>query len=92
MEQPRLTQQTPAWVGFTILSFVLSVSLMVIGIWVLPVDLWIRGYLAMGLFFTVSATITLSKTLRDEHEAKKWLNRISEVKTEKMLQELDLRP
>jgi hypothetical protein len=90
MEQPTLTQQTPAWLAFVQISFVLSLGLMIVGICLLPVDLWIRGYLGMGLFFTVSATITLSKTMRDEHEAKKIVNRIHEVKTEKMLQEFDL--
>jgi hypothetical protein len=88
--EPRLSQQTPAWVAFTVISFVLSLTLMVVGIWTMPVVLWIKGYLAMGLFFTVSATLTLSKTLRDEHEAKKLVNRIHEVKTERMLKEFDM--
>jgi hypothetical protein len=90
MEQPTLTQQSPAWLAFVHISFVLSLALMIIGIIILPVDLWIRGYLAIGLLFTVSATINLSKTMRDEHEAKKIVNRLQEVKTEKMLKEFDL--
>ena len=65
--------------------------MMCIGIWVLPVDLWIKGYLAMGLFFTVGSTVTLSKTVRDNHEARKFVNKIAEVKTERMLQEFELK-
>ena len=90
MEQPTLNQDTPAWVFFTQISFVMALVAIVGGIWILPVVLWIKGYLLMGLFFTVSSTITLSKTMRDSHEAKKIVNRISEVKTERMLKEFDL--
>jgi hypothetical protein len=90
MEQPTLNQDTPAWVFFTQASFVMALMAMVGGIWILPVVLWIKGYLLMGLFFTVSSTITLSKTMRDSHESKKIVNRLTEVKTERMLKEFDL--
>ena len=91
MEQPTLNQNSPAWVFFTQAAFVIALGMMIAGIWVLPVVLWIKGYLAMGLLFTVASTITLSKTMRDEHEAKKLVNRIHEVKTEKMLRDFDLK-
>ncbi len=90
-EQPTLTQNTASWLMFVQVSFVLALGLMIAGICIVPVTLWIKGYLAMGLFFTVSATLTLSKTLRDDHEAKKMVNRLHEVKTERMLKEFDLK-
>jgi len=90
MEQPALNQDSPAWIAFTQFSFVLSLIAMGTGIWILPVVLWVKGYLLMGLLFTVSSTITVSKTMRDSHEAKKIVNRIAEVKTERMLKEFDL--
>lgn len=86
--EPTINQQSPAWIAFVQISFALSLILMIIGICYLPVEIWIRGYLGMGLLFTVSATITLSKTMRDEHEAKKIVNKIAEVKTERILKEL----
>jgi hypothetical protein len=46
-----------------------------------------KGYLALNSLFLVSSTIMLSKTLRDEHEAQRLLNRISEAKTNKILKE-----
>lgn len=91
MEQPGLHQDSGAWIAYTYISFALSLTLMCVGIWVLPVDLWIKGYLAMGLFFTVGSTVTLSKTVRDNHEARKVVNKIAEVKTERMLQEFELK-
>ena len=62
---------------------------MTIGIFYLPAEIWVKGYLAMGVLFTVGSTFTLAKTLRDEHEAKKLINKISEVKTERMLKDYE---
>ena len=91
MEQPTLEQDSGAWIAFTQIAFVLALIGMVIGIWLLPVDLWVRGYLAMGFFFVVSSTITLCKTTRDNHEARKLINRVSAAKTEKLLHDYDLK-
>ena len=88
--EPTINQQSPAWLAFVQISFALSLILMIVGICYLPVELWIRGYLGMGLFFVVSSTITLSKTMRDEHEGKKILNKVAEIKTEKILKEYDM--
>ncbi len=87
MEQPALHQDTRAWVVFVHFAFALSLGMTGIGIYVLPVGLWIKGYLAMGLFFTVGSTITLSKTLRDQHEGRKLVSRLDAFKTEKLLNE-----
>ncbi len=89
MEQPGLSQDSPMWVGFTQISFLISLTAMVVGICYLPVELWIRGYLGIGLFFAISSTVVLSKTMRDQHEARKLINKIHEVKTERFLKEFD---
>ena len=41
MEAPEIHQDTAAWIFFVHISFALSVFLMSIGIWLLPVNLWI---------------------------------------------------
>ena len=51
------------------------------GIYELPV---MRGFLGMGLFFTVSSTVVMTKTMRDDHEGRKLIKRLSNAKTEKM--------
>ena len=68
---------------------IVAVGAMAAGIYALQAPWAMRGYLAMGLLFTVSATITMTKTLRDEHEAKKLVHRIDEARAEKMLRALD---
>lgn len=87
--EPKLHEDSPSWIFFVHAAFVIALAAMVIGIWLLPDALWIKGYLAMGLFFTVSSTITLSKTVRDNHEAKKLYHQIAEVKTEQLLKEMN---
>jgi hypothetical protein len=91
MDRPDIHQDSPAWIFFVHVAFAVSVTLTGIGIYLLPVDLWIKGYFAMGLFFTIGSTITLTKTLRDAHEGRKLINRLTEVKTEKLLQDYEMR-
>lgn len=78
-----------AWVVQVWLSFLLSISATAIGIAYLPVGGWIKGYLGMGMLFSVGSTISLSKTVRDVHESSKLLSRVDEVKLERILAEHD---
>jgi hypothetical protein len=59
------------------------------GIIYLPVNGWIKGYMGMGLIFTVGSTISLTKTQRDLHEAEKLTQKIEEARVEKILSEHD---
>ena len=79
---------TGAWVSFTYIQFAFALGMSAIGIWVLPVDLMTKGYLVMGVVFTVGATFTLAKTVRDEHEARRMANRLEEARAEKLLMEV----
>ena len=46
---------------FYVKAFGISLGLMVLGIVWLPTDLWIKGYLVMGIMFVVGPTITLPR-------------------------------
>ncbi|UBF23677.1 hypothetical protein K9N68_18060 [Kovacikia minuta CCNUW1] len=78
-----------SWIFQTWASFAISITATAMGILYLPVDSWIKGYLGMGLMFSIGSTISLSKTVRDMHESSKFLNRIDEAKLEKLLAEYD---
>lgn len=43
----------------------------------------------MGALFTMGTSFTLAKSIRDEHEAQKLINKISEVKTERLLKDFE---
>jgi hypothetical protein len=82
------TQDTGAWRFQVIAAFAIALVLTTGGVCYLPVDNWIKGYLLMGVYFTVSSSFGLAKTLRDHHEGNKLVAKISEAKTEKMLRDL----
>ena len=87
MNEKRMYADSGSWIFFTKTSFLVSLGAMIFGIVMLPLDLWAKGYLGMGLFFIVSSTISVSKTLRDQHEFDRIINRVEEAKTEKILKE-----
>jgi hypothetical protein len=77
-----------AWVTFTYASFGASAFLVAIGVYFLPVYLWIKGYLAMGIAMLIQSCVTLTKTVRDVHESSRLMNRIEDAKAERLLMEV----
>ena len=94
---PMTTQTLPetqpahsaAWVTQTYISFAVSLSAFGIGIAYLPVDAWMRAFLAVAGLYAVTSAISLSKTMRDQHEARQVVARVDEAKLEKLLTDRD---
>jgi len=82
---PQAIQHSSAWVAFTYASFIGSAAMVTLGVIFAPVDIWMKGYLAMGAIALVQSCITLTKTLRDVHEGARLVNRIEDAKTERLL-------
>ena len=80
---------TSAWVFQCWASFLVSLSAMMAGVAYLPGDMWVKGFLAMGTLFLVGSTFTLAKTVRDNHEAQRLLNRVKTAKTERLIREFE---
>jgi hypothetical protein len=78
-----------AWIVQTWLSFIISISATSLGILHLPANSWIKGFMGMGLAFTVGSTVSLTKTQRDLHESKKLTSKIEEARVERILTEHD---
>ena len=78
-----------AWVTFTYESFIGAVVMVGLAIIFLPLDIWIKGYFAIGMAMLVQSSITVTKTLRDQHEGAKLVNRIEDAKTERLLMEIE---
>jgi hypothetical protein len=78
-----------AWVAQVWISFVVSVGATALGIWCLPVDLWVKGFMAMGLLFSVGSTLSLAKTVRDAHESETLRKRIDDARVSKLIAEHD---
>ena len=82
------TQHTSTWVTFTYASFIGAFLMVAAGVVLMPMDLWIKGYFAMGIVMLIQSCITLTKTIRDVHESGKFVNRIEDAKAERLLMEV----
>jgi hypothetical protein len=82
------TQHSPAWITFTYVSFAASAFMVGLGIWFLPADFSIKGYLLMGFLMLVQSCITMTKTMRDVHESDRLVNRLEDAKAERLLMEV----
>lgn len=87
METYRREPDSAAWLFFVRASFGLSVIAIGLGIYHLPVNVWIQGFMGMAALFLMGTSFTLSKTLRDQHEATKLTKKIDDLQTEKILRE-----
>jgi len=67
------------------LSFAVAVGALVIGIAYLPVDPWMRAFLAIGSLFLVTSSFTLAKCVRDAQES----SQFDQARFEKLLTEHD---
>ena len=79
------TQHSGAWVTFAYASFIGSAAMVALGIFFIPVDLWTKGYLGMGVVMLVQSCVTVTKTVRDVHETRRMVNRIEDARTERLL-------
>ena len=89
MDQFELSSSTSAWDFFVKLSFGLAVGATVLGIYMLPGELLVKGYFMISSLFLVFSTITMSKTIRDRHESDRLHNKISEARTTKIIRDMD---
>ena len=55
------------------------------GIFLMPLDIWMKGYFAMGVIMLIQTCVTMTKTIRDVHEGSKLVNRIEDAKAERLL-------
>jgi hypothetical protein len=73
----------------SVISFAVALSALIIGVVSLQVDIWVRGFLSVGVLYLVTSTFTLAKVIRDQQEASTALSRIDQARLEKMLAEHD---
>ena len=88
MDQHDIQSNSPGWLLFVKASFAIAIMAVTAGILFLPTDFLLKGSFALSSLFLVSSTITLSKTMRDEHESRRLINKVSEARTTKMISEL----
>ena len=90
MDQYELSSNSGAWDFFVKVSFAIAIGSTLLGIYMLPGELVIKGYFLISSLFLVFATITMSKTVRDRHESDRLHNKINEARTSKMIRDMDV--
>lgn len=83
---------TPTTTPFFIqaaLSFGVSLVAVAVGIAYLPVDPWMRAFLALGLLYAITSTFTLAKCVRDQQENSNVLSRVDQARMDKLMADHD---
>ena len=89
MNEYSVSSHTNQWEFFVKIAFAIAIGSTLLGIYMLPGALVVKGYFLISSLFLVFSTITLSKTMRDGHESRRLHNKISEARTSKMIRELE---
>ncbi|MEV0615992.1 YiaA/YiaB family inner membrane protein [Nonomuraea sp. NPDC050404] len=89
MTKPIQPTTTTAFYVQAILSFAISLSSVVIALFYLPTEGWIRAFLGLGLLYVVTSTVTLSKVIRDRQELSEVSTRVDQARLDKLLTQHD---
>ena len=80
---------TTAFYAQAAISFAVSFSAVLVGVAYLPGDGWMRAFLALSVMYVVTSTFTLAKCVRDQQEQGRVVQRVDEVRLERLLAEHD---
>jgi hypothetical protein len=78
---------TNAFFAQAVISFGVAIVAVAAGLAYLPVNGWVRGFLALGLLYTVTSAFTLAKCIRDRQEDTYLVSRVDQARLDKLLAE-----
>ena len=88
MQNNYVVKDSSAWQMFTIASFAIAAAMMAGGIYFLEASFSAKGFYAMAAIMLVHTSITITKTMRDAQEASRFINKLEDAKTEKLLMDI----
>ncbi|MFC5745165.1 YiaA/YiaB family inner membrane protein [Actinomadura rugatobispora] len=80
---------TTAFFVQSVISFAASSAGVALGVVYMPVDAWMRAFLALGLLYVITSTFTLAKCVRDRQESQSITTRVDQARLDKLLAEHD---
>ena len=89
MSTPNPTKNTTAFFAQAGVSFAIALGAMLLALLYLPVDPWIRAFLAMTTLFLTSSCFTLAKCVRDAQAQSQVVARIDQARVDKILADHD---
>jgi hypothetical protein len=89
MSQPTTAKNTNAFFLQSGMSFGVALFGMIIGIYLMPADPWIRAFMALGTIFLVTSSFSLAKCVRDAQEENLVVTRLDRARVDAILAEHD---
>jgi hypothetical protein len=89
MKTPVHPVMTTAYYAQCVISFALAVGGVALGVAYLPVDPWVRAFLAVAILYTITSAFTLAKCVRDRQEIATLADRADQARLDKLLAEHD---
>ncbi|NIH77780.1 YiaA/YiaB family inner membrane protein [Amycolatopsis viridis] len=89
MTKPTAAPATGAFFAQSAISFGLSLAAVAVGVAYLPVNGWVRAFLAMAVLYAITSAFTLAKVVRDRQESTALMSRVDQARLEKLLAEHD---
>ena len=86
--QPQ-SKNTSAFYAMSAISFGLALLALIFAVLYLPVDPWVRAFLALATLYLTTSAFTLAKVIRDNQENQYVVSRIDQARVDKILAEHD---
>jgi len=83
------TENTPAFAAQAAISFGASLFAMLVAVYFMDADPWIKAFLALGTLYLTTSTFTLAKVVRDMQEDNTVIHRLDMARLEKMMAQHD---
>ena len=82
-------KNTTAFAAQAAISFGAALFAMLVAVYFMDADPWIKGFLALGTLYLTTSTFTLAKVVRDAQESQYVVSRIDQARLDKLLAEHD---
>jgi hypothetical protein len=89
MSTPNSPKNTNAFYLQAGISFGVALLTMIMAVFYLPVDVWVRAFLGLGVMYLTTSAFTLAKCVRDSQENQTVYARLDQARVEKILAEHD---
>lgn len=89
MTTPTASKNTNAFFAQAALAFGVALIGTIVGEVYLPIDPWMRAFLAVSTVFLVTSSFTLAKCVRDAQENLTVVSRLDQARLERLLAEFD---
>ncbi|MDA0631844.1 YiaA/YiaB family inner membrane protein [Nonomuraea sp. MCN248] len=89
MTKPVQPTMTAAYYAQCVISFAVAIGSVAIGLIFLPVNPWVRAFLAVAVLYTVTSAFGLAKCVRDRQESSNMSSRVDQARLDKLLAEHD---